>query len=57
MMNSNLRRTLIATTSLIVLSGCGANDIASPGTGGNVTINNNTTNVTPAPTPTPTPLS
>lgn len=55
MMNSNLRRTLIATTSLIVLSGCGANDIASPGTGGNVTINNNTTNVTPAPTPAPTP--
>ena len=53
MMNSNLRRTLVATTSLIVLSGCGANDIASPGTGGNVTIN--TTNVTPAPAPAPTP--
>ena len=63
MMNSNFRRMLIATTSIVALSGCGANDIASPGTGGNVTINNNTTNnnttpapsPTPAPTPTPTP--
>lgn len=50
MINSNLRRMLFATASVAVLSGCGANDIASPGTGGNVTINN-----TPAPTPTPTP--
>lgn len=55
MMNSNLRRMLIATTSIVALSGCGANDIASPGTGGNVTITNTTNNTTPAPTPTPTP--
>ena len=35
--------------SAIALAGCGPSDIASPGTGGNVIINN------PAPTPTPTP--
>jgi len=58
MMNSNLRRMLIATTSVVALSGCGANDIASPGTGGNVTITNTTNNPpAPAPTPTPTPTS
>lgn len=51
MNTKNLRRILIATCSVVALSGCGANDIASPGTGGNVTINN----ITPAPTPTPTP--
>jgi len=51
MTNSNLRRILFATASVAVLSGCGANDIASPGTGGNVIINN------PAPSPTPAPTS
>jgi len=56
MINSNLRRILFATASVAVLSGCGANDIASPGTGGNVTINN-TPAPAPAPTPTPTPTS
>ncbi len=35
--------------SAIALAGCGPSDIASPGTGGDVVINN------PAPTPTPTP--
>nr|WP_283773346.1 hypothetical protein [Altererythrobacter sp. KTW20L] len=40
----------------MALSACGPEEIASPGTGGNVTINNNTTNP-PAPTPTPTPTS
>jgi hypothetical protein len=54
MINSNLRRTLLATVSVAVLSGCGANDIASPGTGGNVTINNPAPTPTPPPTPTPT---
>ena len=53
MTNSNLRRILFATASIAALSGCGANDIASPGTGGNITIN--TPAPTPAPTPTPTP--
>ncbi|OYW49022.1 MAG: hypothetical protein B7Y36_13350 [Novosphingobium sp. 28-62-57] len=42
--------------SALALAGCGPTDIASPGTGGNVTINN-TTNNPPAPAPTPTPTS
>ncbi len=54
MTNSNLRRMLIATVSIAALGGCGANDIASPGTGGNISIINNPA-PTPAPTPTPTP--
>lgn len=41
----------LAGCSALVLTGCGPSDIASPGTGGNVTINNT---VTPTPTPTPT---
>jgi len=45
--------TVLAGASLSVLAGCGANEIASPGSGGNVTINNPAP--TPAPTPTPTP--
>lgn len=42
---------LLLGSSALILSGCGAGDIASAGSSGNVTINN----VTPAPTPTPTP--
>ena len=38
----------------LALAGCGAGDVASPGTSGNVTINNP---AAPAPTPTPTPTS
>ncbi len=41
---------LMAGCASAALSACGASDIASPGTGGNVIIN-----PTPAPTPTPTP--
>jgi hypothetical protein len=37
---------------VLALSACGPEDIASPGTGGNITINNPPA---PAPTPTPTP--
>lgn len=40
---------MLAGVALPLLAGCGASEIASPGTGGNVTINY------PAPTPTPTP--
>ena len=40
----------LAGCSALALAGCGPEDIASPGTGGNITINN----PTPAPTPTPT---
>jgi hypothetical protein len=47
-----LTKVMLSGASCAALAACGANDIASPGTGGNVTINNTTT---PAPTPTPTP--
>lgn len=47
-----IRTMLLVSASAATLSACGANDIASPGAGGNITINNTTT---PAPTPTPTP--
>ena len=55
MTNSNLRRTLLIGVAAASLGGCGANDIASPGTGGNITINNPP--AAPAPTPTPTPTA
>ena len=43
-------RGMLLLGGALTLAACnGANDIASPGTGGNITINN------PAPTPTPTP--
>jgi hypothetical protein len=45
---------MLATTCALALSGCGPEDIASPGTGGNVTINNNTTTTPPTPPTTPT---
>ena len=47
------RNMLLAGVSAAVLSGCGADDIGGPGTGGNITIVTN--NPPPAPTPTPTP--
>lgn len=40
---------ILASCSMLALAGCGPEDIASPGTGGNVTINN----VTPPPPPPP----
>jgi hypothetical protein len=46
-----VRNVLLASVSAVVLTGCGADDIASPGVGGNVTINN----VTPPPPPPPPP--
>ncbi len=42
---------LLAGCSAVILSGCGPDDLAELGTGGDVIINN----PTPAPTPTPTP--
>ncbi len=45
-----LTRSLVLGCSALALAGCGADKIASPGTGGNITINN-----PPAPAPTPTP--
>ncbi len=46
---------MLAGSSVLMLAACGAEDVASPGTGGNVIINNPAP--TPAPTPTPTPTS
>ena len=46
---------LLVGCSAMALAGCGADDIASPGTGGGVTINNPAP--TPAPAPTPPPVT
>lgn len=45
----NIQRTLVLGCSLLALAGCGADEIVSPGTSGDIIINN------PSPTPTPTP--
>lgn len=50
----NIQRTLVLGASVIALAGCGADEIVSPGTGGDIIINNPTPTPTPAPTPTPT---
>lgn len=50
----NVQRTLVIGCSLIALSGCGADEIVSPGTGGDIIINNPAPAPTPTPTPTPT---
>jgi hypothetical protein len=47
---------MLAGAALPLLAGCGASEIASPGTGGDVIINpGNGGTVTPTPSPTPTP--
>jgi hypothetical protein len=46
---------LLAGCSALVLTGCGPEDLAALGLGGDVTINNN--NPPPAPAPTPTPAT
>lgn len=46
---------LMTTASCAALAACGADDIASPGTGGNVTINNTTPPAPPPPPPPPAP--
>jgi hypothetical protein len=48
----NFQRILIMGCSLVALAGCGADEIVSPGTGGNINID--ITNPAPTPTPTPT---
>lgn len=50
----NFQRTLIMGCSLVALAGCGADEIVSPGTGGDIIINNPAPVPTPTPTPTPT---
>ncbi|HEY6965417.1 MAG TPA: hypothetical protein VI407_09375, partial [Erythrobacter sp.] len=45
----NIQRTLILGCSVLALAGCGADEVVSPGSGGDIIISN------PSPTPTPTP--
>ena len=52
---NRLTKVLLSGASCAALAACGASDIASPGTGGNVTINNPAPTPAPAPAPTPTP--
>ncbi len=48
----NIQRTLILGASIVALAGCGADEIVSPGTSGDIII---TPTPTPTATPTPTP--
>lgn len=48
-------RLLLMIGAAIPLAACGADEIASPGTGGNIIINNPAPSPAPAPAPTPTP--
>nr|WP_298929716.1 hypothetical protein [uncultured Erythrobacter sp.] len=48
---NNFQRTLVLSVSIVALAGCGADEIVSPGTSGDIIINN----PSPSPTPTPTP--
>jgi hypothetical protein len=50
----NIHGLLLVGCSALALAGCGPSEIASPGTGGNITINNPAPSPTPTPTPTPT---
>ena len=52
---NRLASILLVTASGLALAACGAADIASPGTGGNVTINNVTPPAPPPPPPPPAP--
>ncbi|QUL38059.1 hypothetical protein [Erythrobacter sp. JK5] len=50
-----IHRTLVLGCSLVALAGCGADEIVSPGTSGDIIINNPAPSPTPTPTPTGTP--
>ena len=50
----NIQRTLVLGASIVALAGCGADEIVSPGSSGDIIINNPTPSPTPTPTPTPT---
>ncbi|MEZ5655938.1 MAG: hypothetical protein R3E04_08645 [Sphingobium sp.] len=51
---SHFTKILLAGAATAALSACGADDVASPGSGGNITINNPAPTPAPSPTPTPT---
>ncbi|WP_379552780.1 hypothetical protein [Qipengyuania sp. DGS5-3] len=54
---TTLYRSLILGSSALALASCGADEIVSPGTGGNITINNPPATTTPPTTPTPPPAT
>ena len=54
MLDPKLRGIVYATAAAALVTGCGADDIASPGTGGNITINNPAAPPPPPPPPPPT---
>lgn len=53
MLNPKMRGIVYATAAAALVAGCGADDIASPGTGGNITINNPAAPPPPPPPPPP----
>jgi len=53
MFDPKLRGIVYATAAAVLVTGCGADDIASPGTGGNITINNPAAPPPPPPPPPP----
>lgn len=53
MFDPKLRGIVYATVAAVLVTGCGADDIASPGTGGNITINNPAAPPPPPPPPPP----
>jgi hypothetical protein len=53
MLDPKLRGIVYATAAAVLVTGCGADDIASPGTGGNITINNPAAPPPPPPPPPP----
>ncbi|MDG6077786.1 hypothetical protein E3U23_01060 [Erythrobacter litoralis] len=54
---TNIHRSLVLGCSALALASCGADEIVSPGTGGDIIINNPTPTPAPTPTPTPTPTA
>ncbi len=57
MLDPKLRGIVYATAAAALVTGCGADDIASPGTGGNITINNPSAPTPPPPPPPPPPAT
>jgi hypothetical protein len=57
MFDPKLRGIVYATAAAVLVTGCGADDIASPGTGGNITINNPAAPPPPPPPPPPATVS
>lgn len=53
MIDPKLRGIIFTTAAAVLVAGCGADDIASPGSGGNITINNPATPTPPPPSPPP----